>query len=83
MKEICGKLEIIKTESENALIIGGYKVTFGPKIVIYPSFAPTITELKYKLSQMRKGIKISIPKIEDFLFHDIINNNKETKINNV
>ena len=31
----------------------------------------------------RKIIKISIPKIENFLFHDIINNNKETKINNV
>jgi len=30
----------------------------------------------------RKIIKISIPKIEDFLFHDIIDNNKETKINN-
>jgi hypothetical protein len=59
MKEICGKLEIIKTEPENEIIIGGYKVKFGPKIVIYPSFAPTITELKNKLSQMRKGIKMT------------------------
>ena len=59
MNEICGKLEIIKTEPENELIIGGYKVNFGPKIVIYPSFAPTISELKYKLGQMRKGIKLT------------------------
>ena len=59
MKEICGKLEVIETEPENELVIGGYKVKFGPKIVIYPSFAPTISELKYKLSQMKKGIKMT------------------------
>ena len=59
LKEICGKLEVIETEPENELVIGGYKVKFGPKIVIYPSFAPTITELKYKLSQMRKGIRMT------------------------
>ena len=59
MNEICGKLKIIKTEPENELIIGGYKVKFGPKIVIYPSFAPTISELKYKLGKMRKGIKMT------------------------
>jgi UDP-sugar pyrophosphorylase len=59
MKEICGNLEVINTEPENEIVIGGYKVKFGPKIIIYPSFAPTISELKYKLSQMRKGIKMT------------------------
>ena len=59
MNEICGKLEIINTEPENEVVIGGYKVKFGPKIIIYPSFAPTISELKYKLSQMRQGIKMT------------------------
>ena len=59
MQEICGKLEIVKTEPENELVINGCKVKFGPKIVIYPSFAPTISELKMKLKKMRKGIRMT------------------------
>jgi UDP-sugar pyrophosphorylase len=59
MKEIIGKLEIEKTEPENELVIGGYKVNFGPKIIIYPSFAPTLMELKDKLNFMKKKIMMT------------------------
>jgi len=59
LTEICGKLEVINTELENELNIGGYTVKFGPKIIIYPSYAPTISELKEKLQKMKKGIKMT------------------------
>ena len=59
MKEILGKLEVEKTEPENELVIGGYKVKFGPKIVIYPSFAPTLSELRDKLNHMKQKIKLT------------------------
>ena len=59
MKEIIGKLEIIKNEPENEIIIGGFKVKFGPKIIIYPSFAPTVTELREKLLHMKQKIRMT------------------------
>ena len=59
MKEICGKLEVIKKEPENEIIIEGLHIKFGPKIIIYPSYAPTISELKLKLSKMKQGIKMT------------------------
>ena len=59
MKEIIGKLDIEKTEPENELVIGGYKVEFGPKIIIYPSFAPTLSELRDKLNHMKQKIKMT------------------------
>ena len=59
MKDIIGKLEIEKTEPENEIVIGGYKVKFGPKIIIYPSFAPTLTELRDKLKNMKQKIKMT------------------------
>ena len=59
MKEIIGKLQVEKTEPENELVIGGYKVNFGPKIIIYPSFAPTLTELRDKLNHMKNKIKMT------------------------
>ena len=59
MKEIIGKLEVEKNEPENELVIGGYKVKFGPKIIIYPSFAPTLTELRSKLNHMKQKIKMT------------------------
>ena len=59
LKEICGKLEVINTEPENELNIEGCCVKFGPKIIIYPSYAPTISELKEKLNKMKKGIKMT------------------------
>ena len=59
MKDVIGKLEVINTEPPNELIIGGCKVTFGPKIIIYPSFAATATELRDKLKHMKKTIKMT------------------------
>ena len=59
MSKICRKLEIIKTEPENELVIEGINVKFGPKIIIYPSYAPTISELKMKLIKMKQGIKMT------------------------
>ena len=59
MKDIIGKLEIINNEPPNELIIGGCKVSFGPKIIIYPSFAATATELRNKLKHMKKNIKMT------------------------
>ena len=59
IKDIIGKLEIEKTEPENEIVIGGYKVKFGPKIIIYPSFAPTLTELRDKLKNMKQKIKMT------------------------
>ena len=59
LSEICGKLEVVNTEPENELNIGGCTIKFGPKIIIYPSYAPTITELKEKLQKMKKGIRMT------------------------
>lgn len=59
MKEVIGKLEIINTEPPNELIIDDCKVTFGPKIIIYPSFAATATELRDKLKLMKKKIRMT------------------------
>ena len=59
MKEIIGKLEIIKSEPDNEITIGGFNVKFGPKIIIYPSFAPTLTELRDKLMHMKKNIRMT------------------------
>ena len=59
MKEIIGKLEIINNEPPNEFNIEGCKITFGPKIIIYPSFAATPTELRDKLKHMKKNIKMT------------------------
>ena len=59
LSEICGKLEVIKTEPENEITIGGLNVKFGPKIIIYPSYAPSISELRLKMSKMKQGIKMT------------------------
>ena len=56
---VCGKLKVIKTEPENEINIGGLSVKFGPKIIIYPSYAPTISELKEKMSKMKQGITMT------------------------
>ena len=57
--EIIGKLEIDQTEKENELNIEECKIKFGPKIIIYPEFAPTVTELRDKLLKMKKKIKMT------------------------
>ena len=59
LQEICGKLTVIKTEPENEITIGEISVKFGPKIIIYPSYAPTISELKLKMSKIKQGIKMT------------------------
>ena len=59
LSEICGKLEVIKTEPENEITIENLNVKFGPKIIIYPSYAPTISELKEKMSKIKQGIKMT------------------------
>ena len=57
--EIIGKLEIDQTEKENELNIEECKIKFGPKIIIYPEFAPTVTKLRDKLLKMKKKIKMT------------------------
>ena len=57
--EIIGKLEIEETEKPNEVDIEGCKIKFGPKILIYPDFAPTVTELKEKLMNMKNKIKMT------------------------
>ena len=59
MRDIIGKLEVVKNGPDNELVIEGYHVKFGPKIIIFPSFAPTITELREKLMHMKSGIKLT------------------------
>ena len=59
MKEIIGKLEVVNDEPENELTILDCNVKFGPKIIIYPSFAPTVSELRDKLTHMKKNIKMT------------------------
>ena len=59
MKEVIGKLEIVKTEPQNELVIGDCDISFGPKIIIYPSFAATVTELRDKLNHMKQKIKMT------------------------
>ena len=59
MKDVLGKLEVIQTEPENEVMIEDRKITFGPKIVIYPSFAASVTDLRDKLSHMKGKIKMT------------------------
>ena len=59
MKDILGKLEVIKNEPENAVMIEDIKITFGPKIIVYPSFAASVTELRDKLNHMKKNIRMT------------------------
>ena len=58
-KDVLGKLEVINTEPENTVIIEDCKITFGPKIIIYPSFAASVTELRDKLNHMKKNIRMT------------------------
>jgi UDP-sugar pyrophosphorylase len=59
MKEIIGKLEIVEKEPENEVIVDECKIKFGPKIIIYPFFACTVSELRDKLNHMKKNIKMT------------------------
>ena len=59
LKDVLGKLEIINTEPENSVMIEDLKITFGPKIIIYPSFAASVTELRDKMNHMKKNIRMT------------------------
>ena len=59
LKDVLGKLEIIQNEPENSVMIEDLKITFGPKIIIYPSFAASVTELRDKLNRMKKNIRMT------------------------
>ena len=59
LKDVLGKLEIINTEPENSVMIEDIKITFGPKIIIYPSFAASVTELRDKMNHMKKNIRMT------------------------
>lgn len=60
LKEVLGKLDIVENEPENEINVEGVSIKFGPKIVVYPSFAPTVSELKEKLSKMKNKIKMTL-----------------------
>ena len=59
LKEILDKLEVIHNEPENEVTIEDCKIKFGPKIIIYPSFAISVTELRDKLNHMKGKIKMT------------------------
>ena len=59
MEQIIKKLEVVNTEPENEVVIDGCKIKFGPKIIVYPSFAATVSELRDKLNHMKKNIKMT------------------------
>ena len=48
----------MKNSPENTVIIEDCKIAFGPKLIIYPSFSSSVTELRDKLNHMKKNIKI-------------------------
>ena len=57
--EIIGKLEIQETEKANEIEVEGCEIKFEPKIIIYPEFSPTVTELRDKLNNMKGKIKMT------------------------
>jgi UDP-sugar pyrophosphorylase len=59
LKDILDKLEVIHNEPENEVTIEDCKIKFGPKIIIYPSFAISVSELRDKLSHMKGKIKMT------------------------
>lgn len=42
LKDILEKLEVIYSEPENEVIIEDYKIKFGPKIIIFTFFFPSL-----------------------------------------
>ena len=55
-----GKLEVDENEPEVEVKVEGCTFKFGPRIIIYPSFAPTISELRDKMNHMKGKIKMTI-----------------------
>ena len=59
LKDVLGKLEVVYNEPENIVIIEDLKIAFGPKIIINPSFASSVTELRDKMNHMKGKIKMT------------------------
>ena len=59
LKDVLAKLEIINNEAANSVMIEDIKIEFGPKIIIYPSFAASVSELRDKLNHMKNNIKMT------------------------
>lgn len=58
--DVMGKLEVDQNEKEIEVEIEGCPVKFGPRIIVYPSFACTVSELKEKMDNMKGKIKMGI-----------------------
>ena len=55
-----GKLEVVEDEEPVQVTVEGCVLKFGPRIIIYPSFAASISELKEKMEKMKGKIKMTI-----------------------
>ena len=60
MIESFGKLEVVQDENPVQVEVEGCVFKFGPRIIIYPSFAASISELKEKMEKMKGKIKMTI-----------------------
>ena len=60
MLESFGKLEVVQDEQPVQVEVEGCVFKFGPRIIIYPSFAASISELKEKIEKMKGKIKMTI-----------------------
>lgn len=47
--KLLSKIEVESTEEETDLLIEGQHIRFGPRVLIYPAFAATMSELKEKV----------------------------------
>ena len=60
MIESFGKLEVVQDEAPVQVEVEGCVFKFGPRIIIYPSFAASIYELKEKMEKMKGKIRMTI-----------------------
>ena len=60
MIESFGKLEVVQDEAPAQVEVEGCVFKFGPRIIIYPSFAASIYELKEKMEKMKGKIRMTI-----------------------
>ena len=55
-----GKLEVVEDEDPVQVVVEDCVFKFGPRIIIYPSFAASISELKEKMNKMKGKIRMTI-----------------------
>ena len=60
MIESFGKLDVVQDEAPIQVEVEGCIFKFGPRIIIYPSFAASISELKEKMEKMKGKIRMTI-----------------------